>query len=397
MPMTKTTEFGSRSTETDSPRTLQSIQICRGIAAMLVVLYHLGGALASPKYFDEPIFNYVFIAGGSAGVDFFFVLSGFVITSVHWGDVGDPARLPAYLYKRCVRIYPIYWIVFFCVSALAPIVVPVVADMPKDLWSLLKAAALVPQDPNVVGGTGAPVIVVAWSLQYEILFYIFFGLLILSKLLALGVGALLLAWAAAGWVLGVHVPLGFLNPVLFVLFAAGLFVGLMVRAKLWTSGAHSAARIGAAGFLVAAAIMSLSAAFPSGQLKLNATTAPLLFGASASLLIFGLVTLERRGRKPMWQNGLLLGDASYVLYLIHYPLISVLCKIAKAVGLTGLGGAVLTWAATLTVCIGAAVLVHLLIERPLVTAARGLLKWRIWNWAPLRAEGTSATKWKTRP
>jgi len=73
---------------------LLSIQVCRGLAALSVLLFHLGGALAAPKYFDEPIFLEICRAGGALGVDFFFVLSGFIIATVHWTDIGDSSRLP---------------------------------------------------------------------------------------------------------------------------------------------------------------------------------------------------------------------------------------------------------------------------------------------------------------
>ncbi len=48
---------------------------------------------------------------GHAGVDFFFVLSGFIIMHAHTADIGKPERLYRYLWRRATRIYPIYWIV----------------------------------------------------------------------------------------------------------------------------------------------------------------------------------------------------------------------------------------------------------------------------------------------
>ncbi len=51
-------------------------------------------------------------AFGHAGVDFFFVLSGFIILHVHAGDIGRPVRLGHYLQRRFTRVYPFYWVVF---------------------------------------------------------------------------------------------------------------------------------------------------------------------------------------------------------------------------------------------------------------------------------------------
>lgn len=62
----------------------------------------------------------------------------------------------------------------------------------------------------------------------------------------------------------------------------------------------------------------------------------------------------------------MLGDASYALYLIHYPLISIVCKAAIALGLSGLLGATITYVVALVLCIGSAVVFHLWVEKPLL-------------------------------
>ncbi len=344
------------------PPTFQSIQVCRGIAALLVVLFHLSGAVAAQKYFREPSFNHIFSSSGSVGVCFFFVLSGFIITSVHWSDVGNPESFPAYLYKRFTRIYPIYWLTFFVVL-LSAFAVPGAADgVPKDIVTLLEFAALVPQDPDVVGGTGAPVIIVAWSLQYEVLFYTFFGLLILRRTLALAFAAIILGSIVASDVLEWRLPLHFLKPVYFSLFGAGLVSGLAIRAKLWPNYGWIVTFFGAAGLVSAAVI--------AGQTE---TKPELIYGLAASLLIFGLASTESTRRFKVWKGWLLLGDSSYVLYLIHYPIISLACKIAIAAGLAGFKGAAITWSLTLAICIVVAALIHVIIEMPMMNFARALV------------------------
>lgn len=347
----------------ESRRTFGSIQVCRGIAGLLVVLFHLSGCVAALKYFAEPTFSYIFRSGGAAGVCFFFVLSGFIITTVHWSDVGKPNRFPSYLYKRLARIYPIYWLVFFA-AFLGALIMPGAADgIPSDISSLLKSVALLPQDPKVVGGTGAPLVIVAWSLQYEMVFYTFFGLLILNRMAALAFAAGVFGSSVSGYILGWDFPLHYLDPKYFLLFSAGVFAGVATRASLWASYARIAALSGAFGLAATAVIASIT------------DTAPvLIYGLTAGLLIFGLASIESKRHFKIWKGWLLLGDSSYVLYLIHYPLISLACKIAIASGLTGFMGAAITWVLTLNVCVVVSVLIHLIIERRILAAARALIE-----------------------
>jgi len=80
------------------------------VASLLVVLFHMAGVMGLHKYFGVK-FGEIF-GFGDAGVEFFFVLSGFITTWVHTPDLGRPAKLVPYLRKRVVRIYPAYSIIF---------------------------------------------------------------------------------------------------------------------------------------------------------------------------------------------------------------------------------------------------------------------------------------------
>jgi exopolysaccharide production protein ExoZ len=124
---------------------------------------------------------------GSAGVEFFFVLSCFIISYAHRADIGRPAALPSFVWRRAIRIYPAYWMVFLGVAALVFSVPAFKEGLPQGGIVWIKSLLLVPQDPIVVGGTGAPLIIVAWSLRYELVFYVAFGLFIISLLVGLAV------------------------------------------------------------------------------------------------------------------------------------------------------------------------------------------------------------------
>src|SRR5271166_6887268 len=104
LPMTAKVSDASLSSSV--PNKLLPLELCRGLAALLVACLHAGASI--DKYYGYDI---GVVHNFGAGVDFFFVLSGFVITYAHWRDIGRPERVKTYYIKRFLRIYPPYWIV----------------------------------------------------------------------------------------------------------------------------------------------------------------------------------------------------------------------------------------------------------------------------------------------
>jgi len=339
----------------------KSIQASRAAAAILVVLFHLGGIIALPKYFATPVFDTLF-AAGDAGVEFFFVLSGFIIFTAHSTDVGRPARLGSFLRKRFTRIFPIYWIVFIAVY-LAALATPSLRNsVPHDSWVLLKSLALVPQNPLDVGGTGAPVLFVAWTLQYEMFFYTFFALLIFSRPAAV-VGAICVSALYLGCQISASCsafPLSFLSSDYIPLFAMGMAVAALAK--------HRQVKQALFYFLVGVAFFVLVSADKVLHIDKLTHWKTLLFGLASSMMVFGLVSMENAGR-VLGGNRIAqrLGEASFALYLIHVPIISLMLKIFVMMQFRSLGfvGAAVAYVLTLACCIGAAMLIHVWLEKPL--------------------------------
>jgi peptidoglycan/LPS O-acetylase OafA/YrhL len=346
-----------------------SLHAIRAIAAILVVCFHLAGNLAKDKYFGSSAarIDSLFCFAGTAGVAFFFVLSGFIITFIHRGDFGKPRRLVPYLRKRALRIYPTYLIVFATVYLLALAVPSLRESMPTDLDVLVKSLLLLPQDPAVVGGTGAPVIAVAWSLQYELAFYTAVGLAVIHPLLFAG-AALLFAsnfvWEAFAQT-GLF-PRTFFANSLMLLFGMGMATARLVqsdwrlRRPLWV-----AATAGVLFFSVGAAEAVFGKEPNHAGLNLG-------YGLCAAAVIVALVQAERE-RPGRFDNRSItvVGDASYAMYLIHFPMIAVLCKAAVALGLHGPTGAGVAFIGIFFCCIGASVLFYLYLERPMLRALAG--------------------------
>ena len=156
---------------------LNNIQISRGLAALFVLLAHANLII------DKSLFSGFLIIGWS-GVDFFFVLSGFIIFYTSQKYFFRPSELKKYFYKRLTRIYPVYWVYtlfFFFVSYL------VFHYMNKSIFgytenfnlrSFLGNILLLPTD---VPANIMPILPVAWTLTYEVMFYLLFGIAFLIK------------------------------------------------------------------------------------------------------------------------------------------------------------------------------------------------------------------------
>lgn len=166
-----------------TPQTFQSsrgrielVEVLRGLAALAVVMLHGANAMESPQYSGHIGFDGLFRLG-FLGVDFFFVLSGFIILFVHASDVGTPAKLKRYGWRRLVRIFPTYWIIFGIFLAFNLLVQRDKADITGPLWFV----------PELLMLKSHLWLGVAWTLQHEMLFYILFMSLVLNRTFGLAV------------------------------------------------------------------------------------------------------------------------------------------------------------------------------------------------------------------
>lgn len=345
----------------------KSLQAGRAIAAMLVVLFHLGGTIAADKYFGIKAFSIPF-SFGRAGVEFFFVLSGFIILTAHRNDIFKPHKCASYIKKRLIRIYPTYWIIFSLVYLLA-IASPVLRNtVPHDIFIIIKSLLLIPQNSNIVGGSGAPVISVAWTLQYEMVFYLFFALLIVSRWLALVVAlAFLYLYVEYASVSPIIFPLSFLNSDLILLFVMGMAASIAsTSAKVIANRPLFYVGIGVVMFLFIAFDTIIGA-------NLLEERRIILYGLASSILIFGLVRAEDKDLVIGGHSWLqILGNSSYALYLLHYPLISILCKLSLVLQLEKLGliGALSSYVVIFGMCLLSSVVFHLIIEKRVVAYLR---------------------------
>ncbi len=295
-----------------SPR-IVGVQALRGLAACGVLACHMIGF--ETKYLAGSAMLPGVCRFGMVGVDLFFVLSGFVITTMSLGKFRRRGEAGRFLKRRFLRIYPTYWV--WCVPVLVVFLIrPGLvnsAHARPDVW---RSLLLIPQE-------NLPLLMIAWTLVYEVFFYVLFAAA-LRWLRETDLPWALAAWAAVViggyWVLmpGTAQPLiGLMFSPLLVEFIMGCFVALCVSRCVGTA-ANAAVALGIAGFVLGTLIfMRRGGWFPSDWDRM------LVYGTSSAMLVAGLVSRERMRGRSILHPLSPLGDASYSLYLSHLPVIAV--------------------------------------------------------------------------
>jgi exopolysaccharide production protein ExoZ len=280
---------------------LDGIQFGRGIAACLVVLYHAGRMLTLPQYVGHGFFAKDLFTFGNAGVDFFFVLSGFVIFYVHQRDIGQPGRLGYYLWRRVTRIYPMYWVVTALIVVLAIL---------KSDWAVLTFRHIV-TSVLLLPDNRDPLLDVGWTLTHEVLFYTAFAAAILSRPLGILIGLIWLGLVAVGLFVPSNIMLlRFIADPYHFEFAFGILAAL-ATSRFKPPGAWIAIWVGLALFACTAGLVDWH------TLTGAEAVCRLLFGIASGLILYGVSVSEKMGRIHVPRWAAYLGAASYSIYLVH--------------------------------------------------------------------------------
>lgn len=300
-------------------RSLDSLTSARGIAAWLVVIYHLR---ASTPWIPAPVMAAV--DKGYLAVDFFFLLSGFVIyLSAHRVLLRDgPRAIPAFLIRRLARIYPLYILLLLGTILFAAAIHATggdgsgypVGELPLHLammqnWGFTPALSW--NHP-------------AWSISTEFAAYLFFPLIMLASPIArMGRTALLVGMGAVLTLLAGILQYWGQSELGQDITHSGLIrclcefaCGCMLCAFYLRCNAHH----------LLCTLLSLAGVIGGGTLWATGVAGEIAtFPAIAACLILMLALLSQRWATasfwPLhWRPVIYLGEISYATYLAHFML-----------------------------------------------------------------------------
>ena len=334
-------------------KTLFEIQHLRAIAVLMVVVAHIHQA--NGRFFDSPVLGQASLFG-FAGVDVFFVLSGFIIHHLYKDHSGFDLR---YFLNRLNRILPLYWI-FTGLAVAGYFAMGSALSRPLEELDIFASITLIP--------TGQmPILQVGWTLTHELYFYLAYGLaLLLPRPMRL--------WAALAWALAslayILLPHGLNSPWLTLAFSPFnmLFLSGVALAALFPR--IQRLRIPALILLVAGLALGLTWTHIHGLDGLAA--APLRVVILAPFAM-GLVASFLAWTPPLGRAFATLGDWSYAIYLSHILVIGVLARLMPRFTGDGLAGGLALYAAGLVAALALGGLAHILVERPLLIQGKRLI------------------------
>jgi exopolysaccharide production protein ExoZ len=283
-------------------KTLFTVQGLRAVAAASVMLYHVLYMLV-----HNAGYSFHFPNVGAAGVDLFFLISGFIMIYTHFDDFRETGASASFMRRRVIRIVPLYWLATTATVALLACTPSLFSTVKLD-WNNVGCSYLFLLSPNSEGVVGT-VTQTGWTLCYEFYFYVMFAALLLlpRKYFLVAAGLIftvgLLVDAASTtvppWATIATNPLlveFYLGSIIAFLFLAGFSLP--------------------PGIAILAIVLSVAGILAAGELTEGNWVRVMLWGVPCAIILASAVSLERIGiRVP--RVLVALGASSYSLYLVH--------------------------------------------------------------------------------
>ena len=325
---------------------ITNIQLLRGVAALMVVVFHLIMQMR-PFGIDGSQASFL-----QAGVDIFFVISGFILVFVARQRERGAGRFMA---DRIIRIVPLYWLLTLAVYFSA------VAET-RPIGDLLRSLAFV---PNGTAPLFNPLIDGGWTLNLEVYFYAIFAVSLAvagkeQQRFLIVVAVLVVVVAATLAVPGRYWPF-YGNSIVFEFVIGMALARLGERLKV-------IGPVTAWGMIIAGGLLIVF----DPLVNLGSRLAS--YGGPAGLIVAGALCLDSAGRRVTAPAALLLGAISYALYLSHVLLFD---AIGAGLGWPGAGAAPALIGGVFSAALLAALLIawlaYSLFEQPVANLLRRTL------------------------
>jgi peptidoglycan/LPS O-acetylase OafA/YrhL len=334
-------------------QTLYNVQALRFLAAAAVATSHVADLLIAHDTKNV----WFWAVPWTAGVDLFFVISGFIMLLLTHGTFGSRQAAVLFLRRRAARLVPSYWLFSSLIVGAVLLSGGKLKGTTAAVDQIVTSFAFLPWPRD--DGKLNPILAQGWTLNYEAFFYVAFAIALLNRR-----GAILLSVAFCA-LAGTHTlwseqlfMLRFWSSPIIVEFVAGM--GL---AHLYVGGKRLSD--GGALLLVALAIALFVAL---AYIDLGAYNRVARLGLPALLICAGMFfSREPSEFGPVRRFIRLGGDASYSLYLSHYAIVNLIAMIWKRIGVH------LPWlgvALGLIASIFFAIAFHLYVERRMTSWVR---------------------------
>lgn len=298
-------------------RKLHSLQALRGIAVLAVLLFHM--IAVERKYSAGSTLLAHEALWLQLGVDLFFVISGFVMVLVTRNRFQQPRQLCRFLFHRIARIYPNYWI-YFLLTLLVLLLQPHLVNSSHGSSNIWLSFFLVPNEQ-------VQLVMVAWSLIFELWFYLVFSAFLLCR--EKWLPTLLASWALGLIIFNVLADLEAFSPLMKIAlhpYALEFILGSAAGLIFFSRHAHHIP-LRPMCLLAVLAMIALPWSFSTQVSGAQGVLRMLMCGGSFALLLLALALLEKRLH---WAPPAILsaiGDMSYTVYLSHILVLGVIGKI----------------------------------------------------------------------
>jgi len=337
------------------PDRILQLQTLRFFAAGFVLIGHALMEAQQQGISQLPRMLYAIPWG--AGVDLFFVISGFIIFHIQPRAAHGSGVAIDFMIRRLIRLAPMYWLFTMLMIVATVGLSHHVEHHWVDPTAVVKSFLFIPYVPDGYP-VARPILGQGWTLNYEMFFYAASaGTLLLARRRAMMICAIFLSLTACGLIFRpLPVSMQFWFEPILIEFVIGILLAAN-RARL-----PKLSRPIALAMIVAALVWFV--VVPEGD-PLNGWDRLLERGVPSALLVFA--TLQIANPPAITTRGLLplLGDASYALYLSHTFATNIVSILWEKLGLHSTLMFVLLGAAF---AISASLVLLLAIERPLLKA-----------------------------